>query len=675
MIPAIGYLGVLAALIGAALLLAQGWRAARGGDEEVNLRIPALLVLTGAVVAMAALELALLVDDFSLAYVANHHRSTTPLIFAISSAWAALEGSIVMWGLVLAGFTWLVFRDHRRNPGPLSAGALAVMGAVSLFFFGLMATVANPFEVCTATAGASCVASSPFPWAEAAVVAEGRGPNPLLQNHILMAVHPPILYVGYVGMTVPFAYAISALANRLPGIEWARRTKQWTLVAWSFLTLGIVLGGWWSYEVLGWGGYWAWDPVENASFMPWLVATAFIHSSFVQMRRGMLQAWNFILVIAMFAFTILGTFLTRSGTIASVHSFTQSAVGPALLGFLAIVLAGSLALFARRSHLVSQSPRLESLASREGAFLGNNLLLTVFAFVVLIGTLFPIIVEAFTNDTVGVGSPFFDQFAIPLSFALLLAMGVGPLMPYRVARGAIVWNRVRLPIQLGLAVGALTVLLGVRDAWPILSITAAGFVMASIVTHFVSQARRSAEGREEPLGAAMLRVLRGDPGFWGGQISHLGVAILAVGIAGSGGLSSTTSVTLAPGESGTLAGYEFEYRAPFTRSDPNREVIGARLEVTSPGGGTEFIEPRTNTYTGQLQAIPTPGVATHFTGDLYFTITAIGADSVSLDVWWFPLQWMVWLGGMVAAAGGLWSSVLRRRAPSRPPQDPAVTHV
>ncbi|NIS20754.1 MAG: heme lyase CcmF/NrfE family subunit, partial [Thermoplasmata archaeon] len=286
--------------------------------------------------------------------------------------------------------------------------------------------------------------------------ANGPGPNPLLQNHFMMAIHPPVLYLGYVGMTVPFAYAIGALSLGVAGPEWLRRSHRSTLVAWSFLTLGILLGGWWAYEVLSWGGYWAWDPVENASLMPWLVATAFLHSGIVQQRRNMLQAWNFILVISAFSLTILGTFLTRSGTINSVHSFTQSAIGPALLGFLVLVLVGSFILFSTRADMVASSPRLESFVSREGTFLINNLLLSVYAFIVLIGTTYPLILEAFTGTQVGVGEPFFNRLAVPLSFLLLLVMGFGPIAPWRTTEKGLIWRRTRNPAIVALATGLLT---------------------------------------------------------------------------------------------------------------------------------------------------------------------------------------------------------------------------
>ncbi|MEE8406679.1 MAG: cytochrome c biogenesis protein CcsA, partial [Acidimicrobiia bacterium] len=404
MLAFLGTAALVVALIGASLLVWRGIAASRSVARP-DLVGPATLMLAGSVVAMGAMEIALLTDNFSLAYVANHHASTTPFPFDVATAWAALEGSILLWGLVLAVFTWVVARRYGRSPDQLGAGALAVLGGVGIFFFGLMLTIANPFEVCVEAAQNRCLTSSAWPFAAIDAPLEGPGPTPLLQNHLMMAIHPPLLYIGYVGLTVPFAYAISALALKVPGPEWLRRSHRSTVVAWSFLTLGIVLGGWWAYEVLSWGGYWAWDPVENASLMPWLVATAFLHSAIVQQRRNMLQAWNFVLVISAFSLTILGTFLTRSGTINSVHSFTQSAIGPALLGFLVLVLVGSFTLFSTRAHLVASSQRIESFVSREGTFLINNLLLSVYAFVVLIGTTYPLILEAFTGTQVGVGEP------------------------------------------------------------------------------------------------------------------------------------------------------------------------------------------------------------------------------------------------------------------------------
>ncbi|MFQ5967821.1 MAG: heme lyase CcmF/NrfE family subunit, partial [Acidimicrobiia bacterium] len=540
---------------------------------------------------------------------------------------------------------------------------------------GLMAIVANPFEVCTDAATASCSASSSLPWAAPDPPPDGRGPNPLLQNHLLMAVHPPVLYLGYVGMTVPFAFAISALALGHPGAEWLERTRRWTLLAWAFLTAGIVLGGWWSYEVLGWGGYWAWDPVENASFLPWLTATAFLHSAIVQARRGMLGAWNVILVIATFSLTILGTFLTRSGTIASVHSFTQSAIGPALLGFLLIVLVGSLTLFALRAHLVTAPPRLDSLASREGLFLSNNLLLSVFAFAVLTGTLFPLFLEAFSGDQVSVGRPFFDRIAIPLSFALLVAMGLGPITPYRSARPSVVWERIRLPIEVALGTGALLVLAGYRDVSVVGAVVAGVFVVSVISRLLVVTARSRVRKKQESPPQAVAAVVRSDPGFWGGQLSHVGVALIAIGIAFSTVQATRQVVSLEPGQTTQAAGFDLTYRSGFTREEPSRSVVGAQIEVSRDGRTLTELRPRLNQYFGTAP-VTTPAVATFLpSGDLYLSLRAIDSGGVVMEVSWFPLVWLVWLGGLTTAAGGLLARAGRRTRSEQRERRPEVARV
>jgi cytochrome c-type biogenesis protein CcmF len=494
---------------------------------------------------------------------------------------------------------------------------------------------------------------------------EGLGPNPLLQNHPLMAIHPPMLYVGYVGLTVPFAFAIGALLLGQQGDAWLRRTRSWTRVAWVFLTAGIVLGGLWSYEVLGWGGYWAWDPVENASFAPWLVATAFLHSAAVQVRRGVLQAWNFILVIAAFSLTILGTFLTRSGVIQSVHSFTQSPIGPALLWFLMFVIVGSLGLFAMRAQTVSSAPRLDSLVSREGMFLINNLLLTVFAFIVIVGTLYPIVVEAITGDTVGVGRPFYDRLAVPIGYALVIAMALGPVVPYRAASLRVVWDRIRLPLQVALAVAALAVVLGQRNGWILVSILLGVFVVGLAVRQLWTQARRAAVKRETSMGAETIRALRGDPSYWGGQIGHIGVAVLVLGIALSSNMAAEGDFTLTPGQSAEFAGHELTYVEPFSREQPNRTELGAIVEVRRGDDLISTLEPRLNQYPTSTQSIASPAVHTGLRGDLYLSLASINAAEVRLETYWFPFIWMVWAGGFLVATGAVYSAVVRKPVPQR----------
>ena len=545
-----------------------------------------------------------------------------------------------LWGLILAGYTTWVFR-RLGDDDRVGAAALAVIGVVAIFFFGLMATAANPF---------STLAQAPL---------DGFGANPLLQNHILMAVHPPMLYLGYVGMTVPFAFAIAALLSGDETTEWLERTRRWTLVAWSFLSLGIVLGAWWSYEVLGWGGYWAWDPVENASFLPWLTATAFMHSAVVQRRRGMLQAWNVALIIGTFSLTILGTFLTRSGVVASVHSFTQSAVGPALLGFLLVVLVGGFGLFAARGHLVASSPRLDSLVSREGVFLLNNLLLTLFAFVVLVGTLFPLLLEAFTGDRVSVGAPWFDRSAVPIGLVLVFAMGIGPMTPYRVARAGVLWRRVRLPLQVAALAAAGSVVAGLRPISVVATVALAAFVIAGILRH----AHEVARNRPNSYPSELLRLLRSDPGYWGGMISHIGIALIAVAIAFSGSFGVRQEVTLAVGESAAFEGYTLTYRSPFLREEPNRTVLGATIELSRGGRDLGTLEPRLNQYPNQVQAIPTPSVRTGLREDVYLSLVRIeeGTATVTVDALRFPLMWLLWVGGLIVFAGGLHAYAGRRR--------------
>ena len=637
----VGVVGVALALASAIALVVTGVRVfLHGGAGAARLRIPVLGLFAGAALAMGALEFGLLTDDFSLRYVAENHTRATPLFFTITAAWAALEGSIVLWGLVLSGYALWIRRSVSEGDR-IGAVALAVIGIVAIFFFGLMLTAANPFTTL-----------SPVP-------PDGGGANPLLQNHVLMAIHPPMLYLGYVGMTAPFAFAIAALITGDGSTTWLERTRRWTLTAWTFLTLGILLGGWWSYEVLGWGGYWAWDPVENASFLPWLTATAFVHSAVVQRRRGMLQAWNVALVIGTFALTILGTFLTRSGVVASVHSFTQSAVGPALLGFLLVILVVGFGLFAFRGHLVASAPRLDSLASREGVFLLNNLLLALFAFVVLIGTLYPMVLEAFTGDRVSVGAPWFDRAAVPISLVLLFALGLGPVTPYRLARAGVLWKRLRSPLQVALASTALLAVLGVHA----ITVLGTWALAVLIVSSIVRQAHTTARARTGSYGGAVAGLYRSDPGYWGGMVSHVGVALVAVAIAFSGSFDSRDSVTLDPGDTAVVDGYTLTYLAPFVREEQNRTLIGATVAISRGDSDLGTLGPALTQYPNQIQAVPTPSVHVGLREDLYLSLVRIEQDTarVTLDVFRFPLMWLLWLGGLIVVSGGALSFLGRRR--------------
>ncbi|WP_219418040.1 heme lyase CcmF/NrfE family subunit [Pseudonocardia nigra] len=643
-VPAAGWAGALLGLAGSIVLAVLGLYGQRRPDvvRRPQLAMAVASMLGGAVLAMTALEVALLTDNFAVSYVAENHSRATPLLFTITNAWAALEGSLVLWVLVLAGYTAVVLRQVPDTTDRLGTGALGVLGMVAAFFFGLLLLAANPFEI---------LADPP---------ADGPGPNPILADHLMVAFHPPALYLGYVGFTVPFAFAMSALLLRQGGVEWLRRTRRANLVAWTFLTGGLLLGAWWSYEVLGWGGYWAWDPVENAALIPWLVATAFVHSAVVQVRRGMLQAWNFVLVLATFALTVLGTFLTRSGVVASVHSFTESGVGPALLAFFVLVLGGGFALVVARAERIASVSRPESLASREGVFLVNNLLLSLFAFVVLLGTTYPIFVEALTGQQVSVGRPFFDRMAVPLSFALLLAMGVGPVTPYRRASAAVMWTRLRIPLLLASAAAAVVVLAGVRSP----GVVAVGGIATGIVASIGRQLLVTAPSHRP---AAVLRLLRGQRGYWGGQLAHVGVALAAVVIAVSGGLAERATVPLDRGQSVDFAGYSMTFEVSERHQLPDRLVIDAHIVFRDAAGEVVRVaEPRLNSFPNQPQAVGNPSVWSTPTRDIYVSLGSLDPDRVTLNLFRYPLMVWLWVAGLLMVAGGFWALGGRRRQVAGP---------
>src|SRR5438270_1165984 len=402
---------------------------------------------------------AILSNDFAIRYVAENSSRATPTFFKVLSLWSADEGSLLLWNLILAGFISAVaFRFRKRRPETLTA-AMAVLFAVQCFYLVLVLGPTRPFAT---------LATPPL---------DGQGPLPLLQNHPLMAAHPPFLYLGFVGMTVPFAFAIAALVSGNVSDEWIRITRRWSLAAWCFLTVGLLLGMLWSYGVLGWGGYWAWDPVQNAALLPWLVTTAFLHSVVIRERRGMLKVWNLSLVVGAFALTTFGTFLTRGSILESVHAFARTAVGPLYLAFLVVVLAGGFGLIAFRAWRLRTEGRLDSVVSREAAFLGNNLALLAVTAIVLIGTVFPLAVEATTNRQVSVGGPYFRATIAPVLIVLLFLMGVGPLLPWRRGSPDRIVRRLSVPALGGAGVVVGLAAAGVRNVAAIAAFGLAAFVL------------------------------------------------------------------------------------------------------------------------------------------------------------------------------------------------------
>ncbi|MBI4419719.1 MAG: heme lyase CcmF/NrfE family subunit, partial [Gemmatimonadetes bacterium] len=500
-------------------------------------------------------------------------------------------------------------------------------------------------------------------------------PNPLLQNHPFMGVHPPLLYTGYVGMAVPFSFGIAALLTTNTGREWSKTIRRWTLVPWGFLTLGITAGAWWSYEVLGWGGFWAWDPVENASFMPWLTATAFLHSVMVQERREMLKTWTLSLVIATFLLTLLGTFLTRSGVIASVHAFSEGLIGPFFLGFLALVLFASLTLIALKSDRLGTAGSLDSVVSRETAFLINNLLFVAFTFVVLLGTMFPLLAEALRGDKVTVGGPYFNQMSTPIAVALVFLSGVGPALPWRRGSTDAVLRKFRWPTAAAAVAGALLLVAGVRDVWAWATFTLAVLAGGLVLGEFTgpARARRAATGQSWP--RALVSVVMGNRRRYGGYIVHVGVMIAAVGIAAASVYRHEGEWTLVKGGPVQPYGpYGLRLDSLWAVEEPNRDAVIAAVSTFKNGRPLERLRPRLNYYPTSNEPIASPAVYEHPREDLYLVLVAYERDGSKATVKAIvsPLVGWIWVGGLVVGAGvvfGLWPR--RRRPPELADEAPA----
>ncbi len=589
-------------------------------------------------VATVAMVVALVTHDFSVGYVAQVGSRATPLFYTLISLWGALEGSILFWAWVLAMYAALVVYINRDREGNLVPWAAFALLIISLFFAILLLGPADPFTVI-----------SPIP-------ADGPGPNPLLQNHILMAVHPPLLYLGYVGWSVPFAFAVGAmLSGDVERDDWIRITRRWTLTAWAFHSAAIIAGMWWSYEVLGWGGYWAWDPVENASFLPWLTATAYLHSAMVQERRGMLRLWNLNLMVGTFVLTILGTFLTRSGIISSVHAFTTGTIGYYFLAFIGFVLVTSMVMVAGNSQKLRSVGRFDSAASRETVFLLNNLFLTAFMFTVLIGTLFPLFAEAARGVKVSVGEPFFNKMSLPLIVALLFLMGVGPALPWKISTKAQLKEKLLPPIIGAVIMGAIALVSGMRNVYGFLAFAFVGYsAAANLREYWIGiAARHRAFG--EGYGTALVRLVNGNRRRYGGYVAHLGIFLVALGIAASSSFRSEKEITLKPGESVTVSGRTLRLKEIWGRQEKQRAVIGATMEIMDGTKVTGSLQPRMNFYPTSQTPIPTPDVKSGFMGDLYLNLQAFRPDgsAATVKVIVEPLVPWIWFGGLVVVIGAI----------------------
>jgi cytochrome c-type biogenesis protein CcmF len=625
----------------------------RDARLQTSARLTAVAVFLATSIAIVAMVAALLADDFSVKYVAEHSRIASPTWVKVVTLWAALEGSILLWAWLLTAYTAVLATTTPNTP--LRPWALAIMQFVSVFFLLVVVVVANPFIV---------LANPPL---------DGPGANPLLQNHWMMAVHPVLMYLGFVGLTVPFAFAMAALITRRPGTEWMAQTRRWTLAGWGFLTAAIVAGGWWSYEVLGWGGYWAWDPVENVSFMPWLTATAFLHSVQVQERRRMLKSWNVLLIILTFSLSILGTFLTRSGVVSSVHAFGDGPVGPVFLAFFFVIALGSLGLVAWRWDQVRDRAELDAAVSREGAFLGVNVLFLAMTFAVLLGTLFPLIVEAINGSRVTVGAPFFDQISLPLWMLVLWLMGVGPLLPWRRAEGQSLRRNLTL-MTVGFAVAAVAAFaFGMRGIYPLLTVGLAGWNVVSVGLLLAGAVVPRARLARRGLAATTLRYANEQRRKVGSMVVHLGVVVMALGILASSAYRTDVQIRLPYGERVAFGTYELEALRPFAEQDLGRTSVGVEVGVIQDGRQLEVLRPRINVFGQNSMAVATPSV--HYTAahDLYLSVAGAvdpNADAVIMRVVQSPGIIWVWIAGAIMSLGTIWAltpMASRRKAVAEAP--------
>ena len=600
-------------------------------------------VVAAAVIGMGAMEFALLRHDFSLKFVADNGSRHTPVLYTIAGAWSALEGSILLWVLVLSIYlAALALRHRAQRDDEVFGWALVVMLAVATFFFLLLLTSADPFHTL-----------------KGAIPADGPGPNPLLQNHPLMAFHPPILYAGYVGFTVPFAFAVASLITGRVDEGWVLAMRRWSLVAFGLLSVGIILGAWWSYEVLGWGGFWAWDPVENASFLPWLTATAYLHSALVQERRGMLRVWNLSLVTSTFALTILGTFLTRSGVLDSVHSFTESGVGPMLLTFFAIIVVVVCGLLAWRGDALRSPGMIDSPVSRESAFLMNNLLFAAFAFVVLLGTVFPLIAEALNNTRLSIGRPYFDRMTGPIGLALLFLMAVAPALPWRKASKGVLRDRLLVPAWAGGLTLVVLVAFGIRSVAALLAFGLGAFAGAAALRQ-LALAARNARRVGEPWWRGVVGRANG------GMIVHLGVVVVAVGFAASMSFAQRDEFRLKPGQTARIDGHRVTYLGVDTVKHATHSSERAAVRVD---GGTVY-RPALSKYPFATQAIGTPSVRVGIFQDVYLTLVTTPSDpngTAVIGVVVTPMVNWLWAGGGIIGVGTALALVPgRRRVPTAP---------
>jgi cytochrome c-type biogenesis protein CcmF len=597
-------------------------------------------------IAMIVMLYALLAHDFSVQYVASVSNRSMSMFYLIAALWGGQEGSMLLWLWILAMYSALVVWQNRARNRDLMPYVVPTLMTTALLFLTMLVFAEDPFRQ----------------FAQPRL--DGQGLNPLLQ-HPLMVIHPPNLYLGFVGYAVPFAFAMGALASGRLDSQWIRSVRRWTLIAWLFNTVGILLGGQWAYVELGWGGYWAWDPVENASLLPWLTGTAFLHSVMIQEKKGMLKVWNMSLIILTYALSIFGTFLTRSGVIASVHAFAESSLGSYFLLYLAGVLVVALVLLIKRLPQLRSDHRLESVISRESSFLFNNLFLVGITFTVLWGTLFPVISEAVRGVKISVAAPFFNQVNVPLGLALLFLAGVCPLIAWRKASGRNLRRNFLYPLSLSFVATAGLYTMGIRHIVALVSLSICVFVFGTIVLEFYRGIRARRASNRGSVWRAFVLLIRRNRQRYGGYIVHFGVVLIFVGITGSAAYQVEQDVVLHPGESATVEGFTLRYDNLTRVVQPTHEAFIATLPVMRHGRAVTTLYPEKRLYFAQNQPTTEVALRTTLWEDLYVILAGFEPSKVAtFKVFINPLVAWMWIGGFVIVVGTVIAIWPERRTPT-----------
>lgn len=643
--PNIGYVAITLALalaVYAAVVSVVG--AQRRAPELILSARNAAFGVTGLItLAVIIIEYLLITGHYQTKYVAEVSNRAAPLFYRVTALWGGQDGSLLFWSWLMSIFAALVLLRKWEAMRIMMPYVVAITQITVAFFIGLVVFVANPFEQLAF-----------FP-------ADGSGLNPLLR-HFGMVIHPPVLYIGFVSFVIPYAFAIAALITGQTGDLWIRATRRWTLIAWIFLSSGLLLGGWWAYDVLGWGGYWGWDPVENASLIPWLVATPFLHSVMMQEGRGMLKRWNMALIILTFCLVIEGTFLTRSGVISSVHTFAQSAIGPLFLGFIAIMFIGSFYLFVFRWPNLNSDNELDALVSRESFFLLNNLIFIGLAIAVWWGTHFPLFSEALMGEKIVVGPPFFEKTTGPLWAVVVLLMGVAPLIPWRRTNLRKLGNTLLWPTAVGLVTMAiLYTVVGIRIPGAVLGFGLCAFTLAATLIEYWRgvSARHRSKGESYPV--ALAKLIGRNHRRYGGYLIHIGVILVAIGVIGSRFYQVETQQNLAKGESMTISSpflgtYELTYQGLREAPSPDDRIItAATLQVSHNGRPVGELTPTNEFFVVQEQPMTIPDKRSTLLDDLYVIIGGWenGGETATFKAYINPLVNWLWIGGFVFILGTL----------------------